>query len=62
MIIKKFNELTQEELDKIITKHYSHWSQYSPTMNYENTKNKFENIYAQNDIIPFGIAVYEENI
>lgn len=60
MIIKKFNELTQEELDKIINKHYSHWSQYSPTMNYENTKNKFENIYAQNDIIPFGIAMFEE--
>lgn len=62
MIFKKFNELTKDELEKIINKHYNHWSQYSPTMNYENTKNKFENIYAKNDTIPFGIAMFEDDI
>lgn len=61
MIIKKFNELKKEELEKIINKHYNHWSQYSPTMDYENTKNKFENIYAKNDTIPFGIAMFEDS-
>lgn len=61
MIIKKFEELPKEELTKIINKHFNHWSQYSPTMDYENTKNKFENIYAKNNIIPFGITLYEEN-
>ena len=38
MIFKKFSELTDTELKKIINKHYSHWSQYSPTMDYNNTK------------------------
>lgn len=61
MILKKFNELTKEELEKIINKHYNHWSKYSPTMNYENTKNKFENIYAKNDTIPFGMAMFENS-
>ena len=61
MIIKEFSKLTKEELEKIIIKHYNHWSQYSPTMDYENTKNKFENIYAKNDTIPFGIAMFENN-
>mgnify|MGYP003296936923 CR=1 FL=1 len=51
----------KEELTKIINKHFNHWSQYSPTIDYENTKNKFENIYAKNNIIPFGITLYEEN-
>lgn len=59
MVFKKFNELSKDELDKIINKHYNHWSQYSPTMDYENTKNKFENIYAKNESIPFGIAMLE---
>ena len=60
MFFKKFNELTKEELKKIINKHYNHWSQYSPTMDYKNTKNKFENIYAINGTIPFGIAMFED--
>ena len=55
MYFKKFSELTSKELDKIINKHYNHWSKYSPTMDYENIKNKFENIYAKNDTIPFGM-------
>ena len=60
MNFKKFNELTSVQLKKIIDKHYSHWSQYSPTMDYETTKNKFENIYSKNDDIPFGIAMLEK--
>ena len=61
MIFKTFNELTKEELEKIINKHYNHWSKYSPTMDYENTKNKFENIYAKNVTIPFGVAMFEND-
>lgn len=29
---KNFSNLNEEELNKIINKHYNHWSQYSPTM------------------------------
>ena len=61
MIFKRFSELTSEELEKIINKHYNHWSQYSPTMDYENTKYKFEKIYAKNDTIPFGVAMFEND-
>lgn len=39
MIIKKFNELTEEQLNLIINKHYNHWSQYSPLMTLEDTIN-----------------------
>ena len=61
MIFRKFSELNNTELNKIINKHYNHWSQYSPTMDYNNTKDKFENIYAKDDNIPFGIAMFEDN-
>ncbi len=61
MNFKKFNELTDSELEKIINKHYNHWVQYSPTMDFEITKNKFKNVYAKNNTIPFGIAMIENN-
>lgn len=59
MIFKKFSELGQSELEKIINKHYTHWKQYSPTMDFETTKNKFENIYAKGEGVPSGIAMME---
>lgn len=61
MIFKKFSELTNKELEQIINKHYNHWSKYSPTMNYEDTKNKFKNIYAKNDTIPSGMAMFDKD-
>ena len=61
MIFRKFSELNDIELKRIINKHYSHWSQYSPLMDYESTKNKFENIYAKDNNIPFGIAMFEND-
>lgn len=61
MIIKRFSELNNSELEKIINKHYNHWVQFSPTMDFETTNNKFKNIYAKDDNIPFGIAMLENN-
>ncbi len=61
MIFRKFSELNDIELKRIINKHYSHWSQYSPLMDYESAKNKFENIYAKDNNIPFGIAMFEND-
>lgn len=59
MIIKKFSELNNDELKKIINKHFNHWVQFSPNMDFETIKNKFENIYANDDNIPFGIAMID---
>lgn len=59
MEFKKFNELPNEMLQKIINKHYNHWVQFSPTMDLKATKNKFENIYAKDNNLPFGIAMLE---
>ena len=61
MFFKNFSELTSDELEKIINKHYNHWSKFSPTMDYKNTKDKFENIYTKNDAIPFGIAMFDDD-
>ena len=61
MIFKKFSELNNEELNKIINKHYSHWVQYSPTMDLNTANEKFKNIYAKDDNIPFGIAMFKNN-
>lgn len=60
MEIKKFNELTEKQLDMIINKHFSHWSQYSPLMTLEDTINKIKNIYTSNKL-PYGIALCEKD-
>ena len=59
MIVKRFNELDEKELDKIIDKHFSHWSQYSELMTLENTQYKFKELYAKNKDIPYGIALID---
>lgn len=61
VIFKKFSELNELELNKIINKHYNHWVQYSPTMDLNTTKDKFKNIYAKDDNIPFGIAMFKKD-
>lgn len=60
MIIKRFSELDNDILDKIINKHFNHWSQYSSRMQLELTREKFLG-YASDDNIPFGIAMFEED-
>lgn len=60
MKIKKFNELTEEQLDKIINKHFSHWSQYSSLMTLEDTTDKIKSLYTS-DTLPYGIALFENN-
>ncbi|MBQ6282613.1 MAG: GNAT family N-acetyltransferase [Bacilli bacterium] len=60
MEIKKFNKLNEEELNKIINKHYSHWSKYSPLMTFNDTVDKIKNVYTS-DKLPYGIAMIENN-
>ena len=61
MQIKRFSELSEEKLDKIINKHFSHWSQYSELMTLENTIYKFRELYAKNKDIPYGIALIDND-
>lgn len=61
MTVKKFCELTEQELDKIIDKHFSHWSQYSKLMTLKDTTYKFKEIYAKNIVIPYGIALFDKD-
>lgn len=58
MEIKKFNELSQKQIEKIARKHYSHWSQYSELMRYDETLRKFEMVYT-NKTLPYGISLVE---
>lgn len=61
MEIKRFSEIRAEDLDKIVNKHFSHWSQFSELMNLEDTAYKFKNFYTDDTSIPFGIAMYDED-
>jgi len=62
MEIKKFCNIDSKTLDIIINKHFSHWSKFNPMMDLNNTVNKFKNIYAVNSEVPFGIAMFDNNI
>lgn len=58
MEIKKFKELSKNEIDIIIERHFGHWSQYNPLMNRENTEYKFKELYTT-DEIPIGLALID---
>ena len=58
MKVKKFNQLTGEELNYIIDIHYNHWVKFNPKMVKENTIYKFTKLYTR-DELPFGIALID---
>ena len=33
----KFKDITKEELERIINKHYTHWKQFNPTLDWNET-------------------------
>ena len=59
MKIKKFSELTENELNYIIDTHFNHWIKFNPKMIKENTIYKFSKIYTT-DELPFGIALVDD--
>ena len=59
MKVKKFNQLTEEELNYIIDIHYNHWVKFNPKMVKENTIYKFTKLYTK-DELPFGIALIDD--
>jgi GNAT superfamily N-acetyltransferase len=59
MKAKKFNQLTQEELNRIIDIHYNHWVKHNPKMIKENTIYKFTKLYT-GEQLPFGIVLLDD--
>lgn len=59
MEIKKLKELTEEELDRLVDIHFSHWKKFNPKMKKENTIYKFKELYIKEEL-PFGIALFNE--
>ena len=60
MHIKKFNEITEQELNMIIDLHYNHWVNFNPKMRKEDTEYKFREVYTK-DTLPFGVVLVNEN-
>ena len=60
MIIERFNQLTEEELDKLIDVHFNHWVKFNPKMDKANTEYKFKTLYTKNTL-PFGIVLKDNN-
>ena len=59
MKIKKFSELTENELNYIIDAHFNHWIKFNPKMIKENIIYKFTKLYTT-DELPFGIALVDD--
>ena len=60
MKVKKFNQLTEAELNFIIDTHFNHWVKFNPKMIKENTIYKFTKLYTS-DELPFGIALIDDS-
>ena len=59
MQFRKFNELTDDQLDMIIDLHYNHWVKFNPKMRKEDTEYKFKELYTK-DELPFGIVLIND--
>ena len=60
MKIKKFRDLSKEQLQFIIDIHYNYWIKYNPQMVKKNSIYKFTKLYTQNQL-PFGIALIDDD-
>lgn len=58
MEIKKFKELSNDELKSIIKRHFNHWSRFNSLMSIENTEYKFSTLYTT-DNLPIGLALVD---
>ena len=58
MEIKKFNEISKDELNYIIDIHYNHWIKHNSKIIKQNTIDKFTQIYTQKKF-PFGITLID---
>ena len=59
--LTKFKNISEQDLDKIINKHYTHWKQFSDEIDLEDTIYKFKKLYTNDKVLPIGYACYDEN-
>ena len=59
MKVKKFKELTKDELDFIANIHSNYWVNFNPLMDVKDAYIKFTTIY-NNDELPLGIVLYND--
>lgn len=57
----KFKDITKEELERIINKHYTHWKQFNPTLDWNETVDKFKNQFTKEEGLPIGYACYDKD-
>lgn len=57
----KFKNINEKDLDKIINKHYTHWKQFNPVLDLEDTIYKFKKLYTNEKELPIGYACYDED-
>lgn len=58
----KFKDINEEELDKIINKHYTHWKQFNKELDLEGIVDNFKNKFTQEEGLPIGYACYSDDI
>lgn len=58
----KFKDITKKELEIIINKHYTHWKQFNPALDWNETVDKFKNQFTKDEGIPIGYACYNDDI
>lgn len=58
----KFKDISKQDLNKIIEKHYTHWHQFNPAMDKEETIDKFKNSFTKEEGLPIGYACYNDDI
>lgn len=56
----KFKDIKEQELEKIINKHYTYWKQFNPALDLEDTIYKFKKLYTSENKLPIGYACYDE--
>lgn len=59
MKIKKFSELTIDQINYLVEIHFNHWVKFNPKLNKQDTNFKFKNLYTTEQL-PFGIALIDE--
>lgn len=58
----KFKDIDEQDLNKIINKHYTYWKQFSNEMDLKDIVYKFKKLYTDDRELPIGYACYDENI
>ncbi len=57
----KFKDISKEDLEKIINKHYTHWHQFNNALDLNLITKKFKNDLTREEGLPIGYAFYDDD-